>query len=220
MLREYWRDPHYWAWWWRVRLSADVKIVAGAVAISLLAVGGYVVAGPVNASASDPLQGHASTMERLVTFREGGRVVTKPVRIVRTVAVRGDTAYETQRLVNTVTMAGKVRTVPVVQRVVVTRDGGVQTVVRTLPGVTQTRTSVVTDQRTLINERVLTNERVVTETLPVTVRSTGTIVKTDTIIKTVTETRTETVPVTVVETVREIVPVTIPITVTVSLPLP
>ena len=127
-------------------------------------------------------------------------MVTKPVRIVRTVAVRGNTAYETQRLVNTVTMAGKVRTVPVVQRVVVTREGGVQTVVRTLPGVTQTRTSVVTDQQTLINERVLTNERVVTETLPVTLRST------DTIIKTVTETKTETVPVTVVETV------TVPIT--------
>ena len=208
MFREFWRDPHFWTWWWRERVSSDVKIVAGAVAISLLAVGGYVVAGPINASASDPMQSQESTVERLVTFREGGRVVTKPVRIVRAVAVRGNTAYETQRLVNTVTMAGKVRTVPVVQRVVVTRDGGVQTVVRTLPGVTQTRTSVVTDQQTVINERVLTNERVVTETLPVTVRST------DTIIKTVTETRTDTVPVTVVQTV------TVPITVTVSLPLP
>ena len=214
MLREYWRDPHFWTWWWRERVSSDVKIVAGAVAISLLAVGGYVVAGPVNASASDPLQGRASTVQRLVTFREGGRVVTKPVRIVRTVAVRGETAYETQRLVHTVTTAGKVRTVPVVQRLVVTREGGVQTVVQTRPGVTQTRTAVVTDQQTLINERVLTNERVVTQTLPVTVRSTDTIFKTDTIIKTVTETRTDTVPVTVVETV------TVPITVTVSLPLP
>jgi hypothetical protein len=220
VLREYWRDPHYWAWWWRERVSTDVKIVAGVVAISLLAVGGYVASGPVDASASEPFQARASTVERLVTFRERGRMVTKPIRIVRTVAVRWETAYETQRLVNTVTMAGKVRTVPVMQRVVVTRDGGVQTVVRTLPGVTQTRTSVVTDQQTLINERVLTNERVVTETLPVTVRSTGTIVKTDTIIKTVTETRTETVPVTVVETVRETVPVTVPITVTVTLPLP
>ena len=107
-----------------------MKIVASIVAISVLAVGGYVAAGPVNASASEPLPARAETVERLVTFREKGRVVTKPVRIVRTIAVRGNTAYETQVLVNTVTMPGQVRTVPVVRRIVVTKDGAVRTVRR------------------------------------------------------------------------------------------
>lgn len=212
MFRELWRDPHYWAWCWRERVSADAKIVAGVVAVCLLGVGGYVVAGPVDATASEPTDAQVSTLERLVTFRERGRVVTRPIRIVRTVAVRGDTAYETRVLVSTVTMAGEVRTVPVVQRLVVTRDGEVQTVVRTRPGITQTRTSVVTDRQTLVDERVVTSERVVTETHPVTQRSTETVFRTETETRTETRTETKTNTVTVVETV--------PITVTVTQTLP
>ena len=138
------------------------------------------------------------------------RVVTRPA------------ALATRVLVNTVTAPGStyvvtergVRTVPVLRRVVVTRDGGIQTVVRTRPG--RTLTSVVTDHRTVTNERVLTSERVVThdrvvtQTVPVTVRSTDTIVRTETvpIIVVATIRRTETVPVIVV--------VTVPVTVTVT----
>jgi hypothetical protein len=238
VLRDNWRDPHFWGWWWRHRVSVGAKIVGAVAAISLLGFGGYAAAGGLNsaviASSSEPLLAQVMTVERFVTLRESGRVVTKPIRVVRTVPGRGSTSYETQVRLATVTMPGNaevvvrrdVETVPVIRRVVVTRDG----VTQTLPAVTQVRTSRVTDQRTVTNERVLTSERVVTqpvtttrvvtnervvtqpvtttrvvtETFPVTVR------RTDTIVRTETETRTETVPVTVVETLP---PVTVTVTV-------
>ncbi len=247
MLRDYWRDPHFWAWWWRHRVSAGAKIVSAVVAISLLGFGGYAAAGGLNstvtASSSEPLLAQVTTVERLVTLRETGRVVTRPIRIVRTIPGRGSTSYETQVRLNTVTTPGNtavvirrdVRTVPVVQQVVVTRDGRVRTVVQNRPGVTQVRTSLVTDRRTVTNERVLTNERVVTSERVVTEPVTTTRVvtservitqpvtttrivtetfpvtlrSTDTIFRTETETKTETVPVTVVETL----PVTVTVTV-------
>ena len=173
MIRENWRDPHFWGWWWRHRVSAGAKLVGAVGAIGLLGFGGYAAAGgldsAVTASSSEPLLAQVTTVERLVTLRETGRVVTKPIRIVRTIPGRGSTAYETQVRLNTVTLPGRtdvvirrdVRTVPVVQQVVVTRDGRIQTVVQTRPAVTQVRISRVTDRQTVTNERVLTSERVV-----------------------------------------------------------
>lgn len=225
MLREYWRDPRFWAWWWRERIPSDAKLVAAVIAIGMLGIGGFAAAGgldgAVTTSSSEPLSDQVTTVERLVTLRESGEVVTKPVRVVRTIAGRGNTVHETQVLQEIVTRPGSIRSVPVARRYVVTRDGRIETVVR--PGTTQTRTSVVTDRRTVTDERVLTSERVVTDervvtservvtrervvtdTVPVTVRSTETIE------------RTETVPVTVVETVAiTVVETAPPVTVTVT----
>ena len=246
MLRDNWRDPHFWGWWWRHRVSVGAKIVGAVVAISLLGFGGYAAAGgldsAVTASSSEPLFAQVTTVERLVTLRETGRVVTKPIRIVRTISGQGSTSYETQVRLDTVTMPGStnvvirrdVRTVPVVQQVVVTRDGRIQTVIQTRPGVTQVRTSRVTDRQTVTNERVLTNERVVTSERIVTQGVTTTRVVTNERVVTqpVTTTRvvTETFPVTlrstdtIVRTETETVPVTVvetqPVTVTVTVRKP
>ena len=220
MIRDNWRDPHFWGWWWRNRVSDDAKIVAAVVAIGALGLGGYATAGGLDsadtASSSEPVWGEVTTVERFVTLRERGRVVTKPIRIVRTIPGRGSTSYETQVRLDTVTLPGnrvvirrEARIVPVVRQVVVTRDGRIET----RPGVTQVQTLRVTDRQTVTSERVVTSEqvvtqpvtttRVVTETFPVTLRSTDTIVRTET------ETTTQTVPVTVVETL----PVTVTVTV-------
>ena len=233
VIRNYWRDPHFWTWWWKQRVPSEAKVVMAVVIVSLLGFGGYAAAGGLNtavtATSSEPLSAQVTTVEKVLTIREGGRVVTRPVRVVRTIPGLGSTSFSTQVLLNTVTTPGDtyvvtqrdVRTVPVVRRVVVTRDGRIRTIVETRPG--RTRTSIVTDQRTVTNERVLTSERVVTNervvtrdrvvTDSVTVRSTETIRETlpVTVVETIvrTETETETVPVTVVETVPVTVTVTI-----------
>jgi hypothetical protein len=228
MIRNHWRDPHFWSWWWRQRVPGEAKLVAAVVAVSLLGFGGYAAAGGLDTAvaegSSEPLSPQVTTVEKVLTIRESGRVVTRPVRVVRTIPGRGSTSFSTQVLLNTVTTPGgtyvvtqrDVETVPVVRRVVVTRDGRVRTVIQTRPG------SVVTDRRTVTNERVLTSERVVTNervvtrdrvvTDSVTVRSTETVRETlpvtvvETIVRTATE--TETVPITV--------PVPVPVTVTVT----
>ena len=222
MIRNYWRDPHFWTWWWQQRVPGEAKLVAAVVGISLLGFGGYAAAGglstAVTATLSEPFSAQVTTVEKVLTIREGGRVVTRPVRVVRTIPGIGSTSFATQVLLNTVTTPGStyvvterdVRTVPVVRRVVVTRNGRIRTIVETRPG--RTQTSVVTDQRTVTSERVLTNERVVTRdrvvTDTVTVRSTETIQRTETLPVIV----VVTVPVTVFETV----PVTLPLTITIG----
>ncbi len=99
------------------------------MAIGLLGFGGFAAAGGLNSavrdSSGEPLLAQVTTVERLVTLRETGRVVTTPIRIVRTIPGRGSTSYETQVRLNTVTMPGDtevvirrdVRTVPVVGQV-------------------------------------------------------------------------------------------------------
>jgi len=232
MIRSHWRDPHFWTWWWRQRVPGEAKLVAAVVAMSLLGFGGYAAAGGLDTTvaegSSEPLSPQVTTVEKVLTIRESGRVVTRPVRVVRTIPGRGSTSFSTQVLLDTVTTPGgtyvvtqrDVETVPVVRRVVVTRDGRVRTVIQTRPGGTQT--SVVTDRRTVTNERVLTSERVVTNervvtrdrvvTDSVTVRSTDTVRETlpVTVVETIvrTATQTETVPITV--------PVPVPVTVTVT----
>ena len=228
MIRNHWRDPDFWTWWWRQRVPAEAKVVAAVVAISLLGFGGYAAAGGLDTAvaetSSEPLSPDVTTIEKVLTIRESGRVVTRPVRIVRTIPGRGSTSFSTQVLLDTVTTPGgtyvvtqrDVETVPVVRRVVVTRDGRVQTVIETRPGRTQTQTSVVIDQRTVTNERVLTSERVVTNERVVTRDR----VVTDSVTVRSTETVRETLPVTVVETIVrteiETVPITLPVPVPVT----
>lgn len=116
MLRDYWRDPRFWAWWWRERIPSDAKLVAAVIAISMLGIGGFAAAGgldgAVTTSSSEPFSAQVTTVERLVTLRENGGVVTKPVRVVRTIAGQGSTAVVTER---------DVRSVPVLSRLVITR---------------------------------------------------------------------------------------------------
>ena len=199
MRRDYWRNPQFWAWWWRERIPSDAKLVAALIAISLLGIGGFAAAGgldgAVTASSSEPFSAQVTTVERLVTLRVNGV---------------GSTQVVTAR---------NVRSAPAFSTIVITRDGRVETVVR--PGTTRTRTSVVTDRQTVIDERVLTRERVVTDERVVTAERVVTRerVVTETVPVTETIERSETVPVTVVETVPVTVVETAPpetVTVTVK----
>ena len=224
MIRNHWRDPHFWTWWWRQRVPGEAKLVAAVVAVSLLGFGGYAAAGGLDTAvaegSSESLSPQVTTVEKVLTIRESGRVVTRPVRVVRTIPGQGSTSFSTQVLLNTLTTPGRsyvvtqrdVRTVPVIRRVVVTQDGRARTIVETRPG--RTQTSVVTDQRTVTNERVLTNERVVTRdrtvTDIVTIRLTETIQRTETVPVIVVE--TVTVPLTVITSL----PITIPVTITIE----
>ena len=224
MIRNHWRDPHFWTWWWRQRVPGEAKLVAAVVGVSLLGFGGYAAAGGLDTAvaegSSESLSPQVTTVEKVLTIRESGRVVTRPVRVVRTIPGQGSTSFSTQVLLNTLTTPGRsyvvtqrdVRTVPVIRRVVVTQDGRARTIVETRPG--RTQTSVVTDQRTVTNERVLTNERVVTRdrtvTDIVTIRLTETIQRTETVPVIVVE--TVTVPLTVITSL----PITIPVTITIE----
>ncbi len=224
MIRNHWRDPHFWTWWWRQRVPGEAKLVAAVVGVSLLGFGGYAAAGGLDTAvaegSSESLSPQVTTVEKVLTIRESGRVVTRPVRVVRTIPGQGSTSFSTQVLLNTLTTPGRsyvvtqrdVRTVPVIRRVVVTQDGRARTIVETRPG--RTQTSVVTDQRTVTNERVLTNERVVTRdrtvTDIVTIRLTETIQRTETVPVIVVE--TVTVPLTVITSL----PITIPVTITIG----
>ena len=42
--RRYWRDPQYWRWWWRERLSSGDKLLLGIAAAGVLVVGGVITA--------------------------------------------------------------------------------------------------------------------------------------------------------------------------------
>ena len=245
-----WRDLGFWQWWWRERVSYETKAGVLVGLFALLLIGGYFGASSINSVAASPEdEVYVRTVERQITVRRGGEVVTKPVRVVRVRTVTGGggaaAVTQTQTLRKTVTSPGStvvvterdVETVPVIRRLVETRDGRVATVIQ-VRGVTSirtsvvadrrtvtservlTRTSVVTDLRTVTSERVLTSERVVTRERVVTQPVTTTRVVTETVPLTLRSTETirstETVPVTVVQTQPITVVQTLPVTVTVT----
>jgi hypothetical protein len=206
-----WRDPYYWSWWWRNRVSPDAKIVVAVVAVGLLGIGGYVAANGLEASVAGPgargdeVELVTTTVQKLVTVRADGEAVTTPARVVARVA-DGSVAADRVTQVRVETVGGGTQArvvtrrevVPVVRRERVTVAGGVRTVVREARAETQTVERVV-DQ---VVERVV--ERTVTQERPVTVDATQTV--------------TQTVVVTVSGP-----PVTVtagPITMTVTVPLP
>ena len=111
MIRNHWRDPHFWTWWWRQRVPGEAKLVAAVVAISLLGFGGYAAAGGLDTAvaegSSESLSPQVTTVEKVLTIRESGRVVTSPVRVVRTIPGQGSTSFSTQVLLNTLTTPGR-----------------------------------------------------------------------------------------------------------------
>ncbi len=215
MIRDNWRSPRFWAWWWRVRAPAAAKIGAGLVGIALLAFGGYLAADRLGGAVAASSDIEVMTVRKLVTIREQGVVVTRPVRVVQNVTVGGRTVPVTQVVHDTVTTPGntrvvtarELRTVPVVRRKVVTVAGRARTVVVTRAGKTQPQVATVTNQRDVTTERLVTREQVVTQ--PVTT--------TRTVTQPVTTTRTVTQPVTVTQTQTQTVHDTV--TTTTTLPV-
>jgi hypothetical protein len=220
MVRGKWRRPDYWRWLWHERVSFEVKALLGVALLALMLGGGWVAADRLStagASTSVPdTLTFETTVQKVVTVREKGKLVEKLVPVVKKVYVRPRTAFQTLTDVrtNVVTVSGGVQTVrtkvlvhvPVVSKKVVTVDGKTKTVVTTRLRPTQVQTQmqtqvqvqvqVQTQVQTQTETDVSTTTRTVTQ--PVTTTRTETVVTTATVPVTVTETAT--VPVTVTET--------------------
>jgi hypothetical protein len=180
-LRTYWRDPGYWRWLWRERVSGQTKgaiAVMGAVAFG---VAGYLSAERLAATE----EAATFTTQRVVTVVRQTGAHTPPEVVTKTITQPGETDVVTvrrdgRRVVvrapgETVTEALTVRG-PVQDRVVT--DTRTNTVVRTetldrlrtvtTPGMTETVTREVTEPARTVTQTV-TDEVTVTEEVTVTV---------------------------------------------------
>lgn len=221
MIGENWRSADFWRWWWRNRAPGELKVALGVVVVLVVLVGGYFTADRLtgtSAAASDGVATYAyeTTVQRLVTVREHGRVVVKRVpMVVRRLVVRPVTSFKTvvdTRVIKTpggtkIVKRKVTRYVPVVHKKVVTRNGKTTTVTETkLVPTVQTQTQVVTNQQTVVNHDtvVVTQPETTVQTVTAT-PDTVTVTKTETNTQTDTQTVTETVTQTetVVETVTQ-----------------
>ena len=192
-MREHWREVDYWLWVWHRHVRTEAKFALGVVLLLLLAGGGWFAADRLTAAHASGSSSDAfvveTTVEKIMTVRERGKVVRKVVPIVKRVYLPRQTAialrtkYEKQL----VTAPGAVRVVrrlvttyvPVVKTHLVKVNGKTHTVVRTqlvpttrvetqIQVQTQTQTRVTTNQQTVVNQQTITNtnNRTVTQTLP------------------------------------------------------
>ena len=44
VIRQYWRDPGFWRWWWRERLGGEAKLALALTGAVVLGIGGYLSA--------------------------------------------------------------------------------------------------------------------------------------------------------------------------------
>jgi hypothetical protein len=220
-VREHWRDPGFWRWWWGHRVGTETKVAVGAVLAAVLVVGGYFASSGLTGASAAPDNSASyvlqTTVTRVVTVREHGKTIVKrlPV-VVRRSVVRSSTAFATLVDTRVVTTPGGVRYVarkvvryvPVVKQRVVRVNGKTTTLTETrlVPTVkTQTLTNVVTNQQTVTNQSTVVVNKTDTVVQPVTTVETQTVTVQPATV-TVTQTETDTV----VSTVT--VPVTIPVT--------
>jgi hypothetical protein len=213
MIREHWREPSFWRWFWQNRAPIGAKVVVGVFACAAFLAVGFVAADRISgASAGVAGATYETTVQQAVTVREHGKTIVKRVPVVRRVMVRPQTVVETRFGTRLVTTPGGIRFVtnkvvkyvPVVRRRVVTVNGKRRTITQTRLVATttiRTQTNVVTNQQTVVDHTTVTvvNNR----TVPVTVTDS----ETETVVKTVTLpaetvtlpglTVTETLPITV-----------------------
>jgi hypothetical protein len=182
--------------------------VLGLAAVVLVLGGGFLAADRLsraNAGVSPTSEfTFVTTIQRNVTVRDHGRVVTKRVPVIKRVLVRPQTLFETRRETRLVTTPGKTQYVQVIRKQVVTVAGKRQT---------RTRTVLVPSVKTVSNSSTSTVVTVVETTLPVTTTVRRTATETTTVVSTVTQ-PAQTVTNTVTTTVPAVT-VTIPITITI-----
>jgi hypothetical protein len=149
-MREYWRDPNYWVWWWQERVSGQAKGVIAVMVAVAFGIGGYLSA------------------EQLATSQEATTFTTqRVVTVVR--KTRANVLPQVVTKSQTTTRPGETGVVTV------RRDG--RPIVVRAPGETVTEAHAV---RGPVHERVVTNARtdtvVQTETVdrPTTVTTPGT----------------------------------------------
>jgi hypothetical protein len=248
-VRHHWRELDYWRWLWRQRMPGAAKLAIGVLLLAAVLAGGWFAADSLTAaSASNQADSLIleTTVNKVVTVHEKGKLVTKVVPTVkRVVRVRAktetqiQTAHETDLRYATrvVTTPGGVRLVrrvvttrvPVVTTKTVKQNGKTRTVkVTTLVPTTKTETQVRTEtqRQTVTNVQtqapntvtaVSTQNRTTTQTQTQT--QTQTVTTTQTVTQVQTQTVTNTQTVTDTQTVTNTVTVTEPaVTVTVSVP--
>ena len=189
MFRDNWRSPAFWRWWWRTSVPAEVKLPLALALVALLLVGGYYAAGRLSgASAANDSGSYVveSTVRKVVTVRQHGKLVVKrvPVVVHRTV-VRSQTAYQTayQTVIDKRVVTAKAQVRQVEKKV--TQVVPVERVVK----VTNQSTVVVTQTDTVAQP--VTSFRTTTVTLPP-----NTVTQTVTVPVVTTVTVTVTVPAT------------------------
>jgi hypothetical protein len=167
-----------------------------------LLTGGWFAASRLSPAAADTsAYTLETTLTKTVTVRQNGKLVRRAVRVVERVRLRPETVFRTDTAFGTkfVTTPGGVRVVP--QRVVkyvprvrtrvVTVGGKTRTVTETqqVPTTTvatgatrtvtetQSRTDVITTERTVVDQQTVTETQTVTvaETVPLTITDTVTV---------------------------------------------
>lgn len=238
MLRKHWREARFWVWIWRERVRREAKALIGVVLIGLMLAGGWLAASRLSTASAGVTQFQAftfeTTVQRMVTVREKGKIVRKLVPVVKKVFVKRRTKFKTTTDVQTqvITRSGGVRTVrtklivhvPVVSKQVVTVNGKTKTIVTTrlVPTTnieTQTSTLTRTQTQTQVQVQVQVQTQVQTQTQTSTVTTTKTVTQPVTLTQPVTVTQpavtttrtvttTQTVPVTVTVTQTQTLTVT------------
>jgi hypothetical protein len=207
-MSKYWREPGYWRWWFRTRMTTDTKIVLAIVAATAIAAGGFVSArklddtqathGVLTVVRTTRGVGRAAQVVTevqtirqpaetdVVTLQRNGRTVTVRApgeAIVRERTVRG--AVRQQTVTDTVAQTrtrDRVRTVTTPGAIVTTPGATMTTPERvvTAPGTTVTETAPA---KTVTNEYTVTREVTqpavtVTQTNEVTVTAEVTVTET------------------------------------------
>jgi hypothetical protein len=243
ILRRHWREGDFWRWLWRERMRGELKVLIAAIVLALMLGGGWAAADRLSSASagvgasSGGYFTFETTVDRVVTVRESGRIVRKLVPVVKKVFLKPKTSFKTTTAVQThvVTQAGVVRTVrnkvvvhvPVVSTKVVTVNGKTKTLVTTrlIPTTAiETQTNTLTRVQTQVQVQTQLQTQTQTQTTTNTVTTTKTSTQTNTVTNTVTTTKTVTQPVTVTSTktvtTTETLPVTVtvPVTITVTSP--
>jgi hypothetical protein len=219
-VRGHWREIHYWLWLWQKRVPFAVKAtVLGVLVCALLTAGLGAAGGLTSAGAGGEELAPRTTLERLVTVREKGRVFQRLVRVAVKAPEpgrRGESVLtQLEFVTRVVSLAAQAphRIVVVTTVRPLTAEGKPQTVTRLKPR-TRTETAAVT--RTVTNTQNITQPP---ET--VTREQTNTLTRTETRAETSTRVETQTLTETRVETVT-LPPQTVTVleTVTVTVPKP
>jgi hypothetical protein len=209
VFRRNWRNPGFWKWWWQYHVGAGTRIAVGALLLALVVVGGWFASVYLTtADAGGKADSYVleTTVRRVVTVHEKGKVIRRVVPLVRRVVV---SSLETRYGTRLVTVGGTTRVVPqpvirYVPRVrdrVVTVSGGTRTV-------SETRLVPTTTVRTRTQTAIVTAERTVTATQVETRTDERTVTVSDT------QTFTETSPPVTVTTTETLPPVTVTVLVT------
>jgi hypothetical protein len=217
-VRTHWRERQYWLWIWRQRIPFGAKVTGIVVFLCALLGAGWVTAdGLTSTHGSSDAVMLETTVVKLVTVREKGRIVRKAV-LVTMQRPRGASS-PTQPKYVTVTASASgdatahtlTRLVPVVAKRQITIDADPRTVTRTRLATTA-RTRTATVART-----VTSSENVTQPAVTVIKPETSTITRTETRVDTITRTQTQAVTQTVTLPAET---VTVVDTVTVTVPKP